>query len=155
MERKTNVSAEEGKQEITITREFDLPVELLFKAHEDAAIFEQWMGTKVLKFESRKHGAYAFETSDPQGNVVVRANGTFHEFEPNNKITRTFEMVGAPFGVQLEFLKFDVVSDGTSKLIIHSIFESVTRRDQLLKLPFQFGLNMAHDRLQEIASRLK
>ena len=32
MERKTKVEAEEGKQEILITREFDLPVELLFKA---------------------------------------------------------------------------------------------------------------------------
>lgn len=155
MEHKTKVTAEEGKQEITITREFDLPVELLFKAHEDAAIFEQWMGTKVTKFESRKHGAYAFETSDPQGNVVFRANGTFHEFQPNGKITRTFEMEGAAFGVQLEFLKFESTGEGKSKLIIHSIFESVARRDQLLKLPFQFGLNMAHNRLQEIASKLK
>ena len=35
MERKTKVHAEDGKQEIVITREFDLPLELLFKAYED------------------------------------------------------------------------------------------------------------------------
>jgi len=35
MELKTKVNAEDGKQELVITREFDLPVELLFKAYED------------------------------------------------------------------------------------------------------------------------
>jgi hypothetical protein len=51
MEQKTKIHAEDGKQEITITREFDLPLELLFKAYEDPEIVEQWMGTKVLKLK--------------------------------------------------------------------------------------------------------
>ena len=38
MELKTKVNAEEGKQDLVITREFDLPVELLFKAHAEPAI---------------------------------------------------------------------------------------------------------------------
>jgi uncharacterized protein YndB with AHSA1/START domain len=92
MERKTKIAAEEGKQELVITREFDLPLDLLFKAYVEPDIFEQWMGTKVVKLESRKHGSYQFETSDPQGNVVVKANGVFPEFIENQKITRTFEM---------------------------------------------------------------
>ena len=33
MEIKTKVNAEDGKQDLTITREFDLPLELLFKAY--------------------------------------------------------------------------------------------------------------------------
>ena len=49
MEPKTKINAEEGKQDLTITREFDLPLEFLFKAYEEAEIVEQWMGTKVLK----------------------------------------------------------------------------------------------------------
>lgn len=57
MERKTHIHAEDGKQELIITREFDLPLELLFKAYEEADIVEQWMGTKVLKLENKKHGA--------------------------------------------------------------------------------------------------
>src|SRR6186997_2862134 len=104
MERKTKISAEDGKQELVITREFDLPLELLFKAHVEAEIVEQWMGTKVLKLETKKHGSYQFETTNAQGNVVFRANGTIHEFVPNRKITRTFEMENTHFGVQLEFL---------------------------------------------------
>ncbi|KQS28320.1 SRPBCC domain-containing protein [Dyadobacter sp. Leaf189] len=160
MERKTRVDAEEGKQEIVITREFDLPLELLFKAYVEPEIVAQWMGTKVLKLESRKHGAYQFETSDPQGNVVFRANGVIPEFVPNERITRTFEMenivaTAPPFAVQLEFLEFEKLTEGTSKLTMQIIYKSVELRDQMLKMPFAYGLNMAHNRLEEVVKQLK
>ena len=154
MERKTKINAEDGKQELMITREFDLPLELLFKAYEDAEIVEQWMGTKVLKLENKKHGGYQFETTDPKGNKHG-FNGTIHEFVPNKKITRTFEMENAPFGVQLEFLEFEKLTDDTSKLNMHVIYRSVAVRDQLLKLPFAQGINMAHNRIQDILNKLK
>lgn len=150
MERKTKVDAQPGKQDLWITREFDLPVELLFKAHAEAEIVAQWMGTKVIKLESKKHGSYQFETSDPKGNVAFKANGTIHEFIPNQKITRTFEMENSPFGVQLEVYEFEQLSEATSKLTIHSIYESIAQRDQLLKMPFAQGINMAHNRMEEI-----
>lgn len=155
MELKTKIDAEEGKQDLMITRAFDLPVELLFKAYVEPEIVAQWMGTKVLKLESKKHGAYQFETSDAKGNVVFQANGVIHEFVPNQKITRTFEMENTPFAVQLEFLSFEPLTEGTSKLQMHIVYKSITLRDQMLKLPFAQGINMAHNRLQEIVNQLK
>lgn len=155
MEQKTNIHAEDGKQDLLITREFDLPLELLFKAYVVPEIVEQWMGTKVLKLENKNHGSYRFETTDAKGNVVFRANGAIHELVPNRKITRTFEMEGAPFPVQLEFLEFEQLTDGKSKLNMHIIYKSVAYRDQMLKLPFAQGINMAHNRLQDIAGQLK
>lgn len=154
MEEKTKVHAEDGKQELTITREFDLPVELVFKAYSEAELFEQWMGTKVLKLEIQKHGSYAFETSY-EGNVVFKANGVIHEFVENEKITRTFEMENTAFPVQLEFLEFKKLTNATSRLTMQIIFKSIEFRDQLLKMPFAQGINMAHNRLQEIVSSLK
>jgi len=154
MERKTKINAEEGKQELVITRVFDLPLELLFRAHVEAEIVEQWMGTKVLKLESKKHGSYQFETTDPKGNKH-RFNGVIHEFVPNRKITRTFEMENMPFGVQLEFYEFEPLTDETSKLSMHLVFRSVALRDQLLQLPFAQGINMAHNRMQDIVGKLK
>src|SRR6186997_1510558 len=100
MERKTKINAEDGKQEIVITREFDLPLELLFKAYEEPELVEQWMGTQVLKLENKKHGSYQFETTEPKGNKHA-FSGTIHEFLPERKITRTFEMENTPFGIQL------------------------------------------------------
>jgi len=155
MELKTKINAVDGKQELVITREFDLPLELLFKAYAEPVLVEQWMGTKVLKLESKKHGSYQFKTADSQGNVLFNANGVIHEYSPNRKITRTFEMENAPFGVQLEVYEFEQLTDDTSKLTMHVIYESVEQRDQLLKLPFAQGLNMAHNRIQDIVSKLK
>jgi len=154
MERKTKINAEEGKQEILITREFDLPLDLLFRAYVEAEIVEQWMGTKVLKLESKKHGSYQFETTDPQGNKY-RFNGVIHDFIADNKITRTFEFESTPLGIQLEFLNFEKVTDDTSRLVMRVIYESVAQRDQQLKMPFAQGLNMAHNRLEEVVSKLK
>jgi len=153
MEQKTKINAEAGKQELTITRTFDLPVDLLFKAYAEAELVEQWMGTRVVRMESKKHGSYQFETTH-NGNVVFAANGVFHEFIQNQKIVRTFEMENATFGVQLEIHEFVALTEHTSLLTIHTIFESVALRDQMLKLPFAQGLNMAHNRLQEITSKL-
>lgn len=153
MELKTKVHAEDGKQELLITREFDLPLDLLFKAYEVPELLEQWMGTKVLKLENRKHGSYQFETTDPRGNKHG-FNGTIHEFVPNQKITRTFEMENSPFPVQLEFLEFEGLTDSTSKLSMHVIYKTVADRDQILSLPFAQGINMAHNRLEEIVSKL-
>jgi hypothetical protein len=112
------------------------------------------MGTKVLKLENKKHGSYQFETTDHKGNKYG-FNGVIHEFIPNRKITRTFEMENTPFGVQLEFYEFGHLTDDTSKLNMHVIYESVAQRDQVLQLPFAQGINWAHNRLQDIVSKLK
>ena len=106
MELKTKVAAEDGRHDLTITREFDLPVELLFKAYTEPEHIEQWMGTKVLKLVNEKHGGFQFETTDPKGNKY-RFNGAIHEFIADKKITRTFEFENMPFDVQLEFLEFE------------------------------------------------
>lgn len=155
MEQKTKVHAEAGKQELLITREFDLPIALLFKAYADPEILAQWMGTKVLKLESKKQGSYQFETTDPKGNIVFKANGVIHEFSPDRKIVRTFEMDNTPFGVQLEIYEFERMTEDTSKLKMHVIYESGAQRDQVLKLPFAHGINMAHNRLEDIVKNLK
>ena len=154
MERKTKVNAGDGKQDIIITREFDLPLELLFKAYAEPELIEQWMGTKVLKLESKKHGSWQFETTDPKGNKHG-FSGVIHEFIPNRKITRTFEMANTPFGVQLEITDFEKLTEETSKVRMHVIYESVAQRDEVLKLPFAQGINMAHNRMEALLKTLK
>lgn len=153
MELKTQIKAEAGKQDILITRQFELPVDLVFRAYTEADLFEQWMNTRVIKWDCRPHGSWQIETSDPHGNAVFKANGVIHEFVPSSKITRTFEMENTGFPIQLEFLTFESISAETTLLTIHTIFKSVTDRDNLLKMPFAFGLNMAHDRLQTLFTK--
>lgn len=152
MELKTKIHAEDNRQDLTITREFELPLELLFQAYAEAEIVEQWMGTKVLKLENKNHGSYRFETTDPRGNKHY-FNGTYHTYVPEVKIIRTFEMENTPFDVQLEFLDFESLTPDTSKLTMKIVYRSAEMRDQMLKLPFAQGINMAHNRLQEIVKK--
>jgi len=154
MERKTQINATDGMQEVMITREFELPLNLLFKAYVDPEIVGQWMGTKVLKLESKRHGSYQFETTDPRGNKYA-FNGVIHEFIPDQRIKRTFEMENMPFGIQLEILNFEKLTDDTSRLNMHVIYESVAQRDQVLKIGMAAGINMAHNRLEEVLKKLK
>jgi uncharacterized protein YndB with AHSA1/START domain len=153
MEQKTKINAQEGKQDLQIIREFNLPVELLYKAYSEPELVEQWMGTQVIKFENRNHGYYEFETSH-NGQVMFKANGTIHKVLINQEIVRTFEMENTPIGVQLEFMKFESLTDGTSKLTMHIIYQSEKHRAEQLKLPFEYGINMAHQKLEDIITNL-
>jgi uncharacterized protein YndB with AHSA1/START domain len=155
MEQKTKMTAEPDKQELLVTREFDLPLELLFKAHAEPGLIEQWMGTKVLKFDGKKHGSWEFETAGPQGKVLFRASGVIHEFVANEKITRTFEMENAPFGVQLEFVEFEKLGGERSRLKMQIVYRSPALRDQMMRMGMSRGINMAHDRLQDVVGKLK
>jgi len=160
MDQKTKIKAENGKQELIITREFDLPVELLFKAHVEPHLIVQWMSNpyataKVLKFEGKKHGSYQLESTDANGKVVFRSNGVIHQIAENKKIIRTFELENAPYGVQLEIYEFEKLADDMSKLKMKVIYESVEFRDRLLELPFAQGINMAHNQIQDILNKLK
>jgi uncharacterized protein YndB with AHSA1/START domain len=155
VEQKTKLIAEDGKQEILITRTFDLPVNLLYKAYTEPELVEQWMGNKVLKMENQAHGSYLFETTDGQGNLLFRANGSIHKVIKNENITRTFEMENTGFPVQLEFLDFEPITEDTSKLTMKIIFKSFADRDNMLKLPFAQGINMAHNQLEIVISKLK
>ena len=153
MEQKTKIIADAGVQEILITREFDLPLNLLFKAYTEPELVEQWMGNKVLKMDNKIHGSYQFETKDSHGNVLFRANGTIHKLIENQNITRTFEMENTGFPVQLEFLDFESINAEKSKLNMKIVFKSVADRDNMLKLPFAMGINMAHAKLEKLFSK--
>lgn len=155
IEYKTKVTAEEGQQEILITREFDLPLELLYRAYSEADLVEQWMGNKVLKLENRAHGSYRFEKRDEHGHIMFSANGSIHSVIKNQNITRTFEMQNTHFPVQLEFLDFEAIDNNTSHLTIKIVFKSIKDRDNVLKLPFAYGINAAHNQLQKIMDNLK
>jgi len=155
MEQKTKINIEDGKQEMHITREFDLPLDLLFTAYVEPDIIEQWMTSKVVKLENKKHGSYQLQKKDDQGNLLFAANGVIHEFIPNKKITRTFEMENTPFGVQLEVYEFESLTADSSRLTMHVIYESVAQRDEVVKIGMIKGMSMAHDRIQKALNQLK
>lgn len=152
MERKTKVDAADGAQELLITREFDLPVDLLFKAYTVRELVEQWMGTTVIELDNHAHGGWRFRTSDASGNVLFEAHGTIHDFGQDRRIVRTFEMENAGLDPQIEYFDFEALTDETSKLTMHIVYRSAEQRDRMLQFGMAHGINMAHNKLQEVAA---
>ncbi len=149
MENKTKIISEPNKQEILIIREFEISVDLVFKAFTIPELLEEWMGTKVKKFDLKNHGSFEFETkiSKDQNQIF---HGTFHEVIQDKKIIRTFEMKNTHLPVQLETMSFEKLGKNLCKLDTKIIFQSLKDRDELLKLPFEFGINMAYNKLEQI-----
>src|SRR2546423_14753077 len=122
--------AEPGKQEILITREFDAPRELVFKACTNPELIPQWWGprnlsTEVDKMDVRPGGQWRFLNRDAQGNAYA-FHGVYHEVLAPESIFDTFEFEGVPETghVTLEIMKLEAMPGGRTKLIVQSGFQS-------------------------------
>jgi len=157
---KTNISAEPGKQEILITREFDAPRELVFKACTDPQLIPQWWGprnlsTEVDKLDLRPGGQWRFINRDADGKAYA-FHGVYHEVLAPERIIDTFEFEGLPETghVTLETMKLEALPAGRTKLIAQSVFQSVADRDGMLQSGMEAGVKETYERLAELLKKL-
>ena len=156
----TTISAEPGKQEILITREFDAPRELVFKACTDPNLIPQWWGprslsTEVDKMDVRPGGQWRFLNRDAAGNEYA-FHGVYHEILAPERIIDTFEFEGLPETghVTLETMKLEALPGGRTKLTVQSVFQSVADRDGMLQGGMEEGVNETYDRLAELLKKM-
>jgi len=156
----THILAEPGKQEIVITREFDAPRELVFKAVTDPTLIPQWWGprylsTEVDKMDMRPGGQWRFINRDAQGTEYA-FHGVYHEVLAPERVIDTFEFEGLPETghVTLETMKLEALPGGRTRLIAQSVFQSVADRDGMLQGGMEEGVNDTYDRLAELLKKL-
>ncbi|MCZ7395545.1 MAG: SRPBCC family protein [Candidatus Methanoperedens sp.] len=157
----TKITAIPGKQEIFITREFDAPRELVFKAFTDPKLYIQWLGPWELvmtleKFEPRNGGMWRYIHKDKDGNDYA-FHGVTHEVTAPERIIGTFEFEGLPEKghVVLETARFEVLPGDRTKLTSHSVFQSVADRDGMLQSGMERGVNDSYDRLDELLEKME
>lgn len=155
---KTQITAEPGLPFIEITREFDAPRELLYRAHVDPELLAQWMGPRRLKMkverlEIRDGGTYRFIHVDTDG-TEYGFRGVFHGTPSVDGIVRTFEFEGAPGHVQLETLAFEDLGGGRTLLRAKSVATSVEARDAEIASGMETGVNEGMEQLDELLARL-
>jgi len=156
---KTNLIAEPGKQEVLITREFDAPRELVFKAFTDPNLYVQWLGPRDLtmrleKFEPRAGGMWRYIHRDKQGNEFG-FHGVYHEVTAPERIIDTFEFEGLPERghVVLETARFEALPGGRTRLTIQDVYQSVADRDGMVQSGMERGVKDSHDRLEELMAK--
>ena len=156
----TNILAEPGKQEIVITREFDAPRDLVFKAVTDPKLIPQWWGpryltTEVDKMDVRPGGQWRFINRNAEGNEFG-FHGVYHEILAPERIIDTFEFEGLPETghVALETMKLEELPGGRTRLITQSVFQTVADRDGMLQSGMEGGLKETYERLEELLKRM-
>lgn len=155
------IYAETGKQEIFITREFDAPRDLVFKAFIDPDLYKEWIGpreltTEILVFEPVNGGSWRYIQRDEEGNEYA-FHGVNHEVLPPQRIIGTFEFEGLPETghVILQTLQLESLPDDRTRLIDQSVFQSVEDRDGMLQSGMEMGIDESYQRLDELLSNLE
>jgi uncharacterized protein YndB with AHSA1/START domain len=158
---KTVITAEPGKQELFITREFDAPRELVFQAHTDPDLYVRWMGprdlsTTLVTFEPISGGRWRFIQKDKDGNEFG-FHGVNHDVTAPERIIGTFEFEGLPESghVILETTKFEALPVGRTRVTTQSVYQSVEDRDGMVAAGMESGVVDGHDRLDEILEELQ
>ncbi len=156
---KTIITAEPGKQELFITREFDAPRELVFKAHTDPNLYAQWLGPRELimtieTFEPRSGGTWRYIHADKDGNEYA-FHGVYHEVTAPERMIGTFEFEGLPEKGHVEFdtARFEELPGGRTRLVIQAVYQSVADRDGMVASGMESGITQGYERLDEILKR--
>lgn len=160
-EKKAEIKAEPGKQEFFITREFDAPRELVFKAFTDPDLLVQWLGPRPLTmtldlFEARNGGSWRYTFTDPEGRKD-KFHGVFHEILAPERIIQTFEYEGLPETghVILDTAKFEELPGGRTRMVDQSVCQSADDRDGMLQSGMEEGVNDSYSRLDELLEKMK
>lgn len=155
MSNKTTITAEPGKQELFIIREFDAPRDLVFKAHTDPELYVKWVGPREMKmtiekWESRDGGSYKF-THERDGHKYAFF-GVNHEILAPERIIGTFEFDGLPERghVILGTTKFEELPGERTRLVHQSVFQSVADRDGMIQSGMERGVNDGYEKLDEL-----
>src|SRR5690349_21116962 len=157
---KLTVVSEPDKQEVIITREFDAPRELVFKAHTDPDLYAQWLGPRgyemILEtFEPYSGGRYRYIHKDDKGNEFA-FHGVFHTITEDLMI-QTFEFEGLPEPghVTLDTMRLESLPGNRTRVTVQSLFQSVSDRDGMVQSGMEQGVKEGYERLDEVLENLK
>jgi len=156
---KTAITVEPGKQELFITRDFDAPRELVYKAHIDPDLYVQWLGPRgyemVLEtFEPHSGGRYRYIHKDNDGNEFG-FHGVFHEIA-EDLLIQTFEFEGLPERghVILDTMRLEELPGNRTRATIQSVYQSVSDRDGMVQSGMERGVNEGYERLDELLAKM-
>jgi uncharacterized protein YndB with AHSA1/START domain len=153
----TKLVAEPGRQDLTITREFDAPRELVFKAFTDPALLVKWLGPRKYQMrldthEAHSGGRYRYAHIDPDNGAEYTFHGVIHDVTAPERIIQTFEFDGLPEAghVSLEAAYFEALPGGRTRMTNRSVFLSVEDRDGMLQSGMEDGMLDSYSRLDDV-----
>ena len=154
---KITLTAEPGRQELTVTRVFDASPERVFRAMSDPSLIPHWWGprkylTIVDKMDFRDGGTWRFINRDADGTDYA-FHGVYHAIAGPKRVVQTFEWEGMPGHVSLETMTLEAVG-GQTLVTAQSVFQSIADRDGMMQTGMESGANETYDRLEEVVAKM-
>jgi len=150
------VEAPTGVPFIDWEREFDAPVEAVFRAHKEPDLIKQWLGPRqyemdIDSYDFRTGGRYRYlHRADGEEYAF---NGVFHVVRENEFAIQTFEFEGFPDVVSIESMTFESLDDGRSRVRGHSTYPSMEARDGMVESGMEGGMSEGYERLDEVLAK--
>lgn len=153
----TKIQAPDGVPYIDVSREFEAPRDLVFRAFTEPDMLVQWLGPSkyemiVDEYDVRAGGSWRYLHRGADGNEHG-FHGVFHGDPSPDGMVQTFEYEGAPGHVSLDKLVLEEV-DGRTIVHTHSVFQSVEARNAMIDNGMEGGMNEGFDRLDVLLERL-
>ena len=150
-------------QQILITREFDAPKHLVYKAWTTPELVKRWWSGRrgemtIADIDLRVGGAWRYVMT-AHGGFEVAFHGEYREIVPNERIVNTevYEMPGAPAlpaaDEPLNIVTFTEV-DGRTTLSVLVQTTSTELRDTIINSGMEDGMQEGMDLLEEVAISL-
>jgi uncharacterized protein YndB with AHSA1/START domain len=150
-------------EQILITREFDAPKHLVYKAWTTPELVKRWWSGKrgemtVAEIDLRVGGAWRY-VMVASGGFEVAFHGEFRELVPNERIvtTEVFEMPGAdPLPAEDEPLNIVTFTESDGCTTLELLVETTSKelRDMIVGSGMEAGMQEGLDLLEEVAISL-
>ena len=154
--RETQIIIDPDVPLVRIVREFDAPVDMVFRAHADPDLLVQWLGPrgmemKIDHYDWRTGGSYRY--LHIQGDEEYGFRGSFHEIRGPELMIQTFTYEGYPDSVALERLVLEGIEGGRTRLTATSLVDSFEGRDAFVAGGMEVGVKEGYERLDELFER--
>lgn len=144
-------------REIMMTRIFNAPRDLVWKAHTDPEMIAQWWGRGnklvIERFEVERGGHWRFVEHSQEG--VDGFEGRFREVSPPERLVQTFEWDGMPGYVAVNSATFEDLGDGRTKVVTVALFHTTEERDGMVGSGMEVGLGESYAALDRLLETLK
>jgi uncharacterized protein YndB with AHSA1/START domain len=145
--------------QILITREFDAPRDLVWKAWTTPELIKRWWNAKrgevtVAEVDLREGGSWRYAMVTDEGGQEVAFHGTYREIVPNERLVSTEVFEGYPDAHSVNTLTL-TEEDGRTTMSILVEHQNKEGRDAQIESGMEAGLQDALDLLEEVASSLR
>jgi uncharacterized protein YndB with AHSA1/START domain len=145
--------------QILITREFDAPKHLVYKAFTTPELVKRWWHANrgqmtVAEIDLRVGGAWRYVMVTTDGGFEVAFHGEYREIVPNERIVSTEVYEGMPDAEAVNTLTL-TESDGRTTLTILVQHASKEHRDAHIDSGMEAGMQDAMDLLEQVAVSLR